>query len=342
VQARDQLGAACATADAIKIRALHQLARSVDTSSSPGGVLFAMNHLPWPSVVVQFDTMSLAPGQRTHLRSSDDGMISVQWTASEYHPAVRRWRRPHGSSICAAMRLSDLRPRQRRRNAGRTAAASRIAGAMRHPGRRAGITSLRADDGRERRHAGGVVVIADDSDTAHRRRRLRSELGCPAFESADVIDDGQHVRVVRQRGAGETRRRAGRRDVAPHAGRRLRLRADWRAEADSGRADAVRARARSPPSLEASYAERLTAARSRARIGSPSKARSPASSYSLGVVNDATYCTTARRPAAHDAAPLRAVRRARSAKLPDEFARPYLDQGWQERRSGTPPRALTC
>ncbi len=342
VQARDQLGAACAAADAIKIRSLHALARSVDTSDAAGGVLLAMNHLSWQrAAVVQFDTfVSPTPGQRTtHLRSSDGEMIPVQWAASEYHPTVRRWRRltavvdlpPCGYrtfDLISDAATRDAPPRP-------TAWPDRCGvedGVL-------GITSLRADDGREMLAApAGLVVIEDNSDTwAHGVDAFRTELGRPTFESADVIEDGEYVRVVRQ--CGRWRDSLIEFDVVTwrHTPAvELRLRADWREPREI---------------LKFEVSTALEDPRTIAAVPGGVARRTPdggeepcqdwlavegslgGEAHSLGVVNDATYAydclggqlrlTLLRSApyAEHD-----------PAKLPDEFARPYLDQGWQERR----------
>ncbi|TAK59297.1 MAG: hypothetical protein EPO22_10405, partial [Dehalococcoidia bacterium] len=342
VQARDQLGAACAAADAVKIRALSQLARSVDTSASPGGVLFAMNHLPWRrNAAVQFDTfVSPTPGHRTtHLRSSEGELIPVQWTASEYHPTVRRWRRltavlelpPCGYRTFdlisdAATRDTPPQPAAMPERCGTTDGVL-------------GITSLRADDGRETLAApAGLVVIADDSDTwAHGVGAFRAELGRPAFESADGIEDGEHVRVVRQRGSWRDSHIE--LDVVTWRHTpvvELRLRADWREPRQILKFEVPAALegARTIAAVPGGVARRVPdggeepcqdwLAVEGAIAGEP---------YSVGVVNDATYAydcldgqlrVTLLRSAPyaeHD-----------PAKLPDDFARPYLDQGWQERR----------
>src|SRR5207248_9650057 len=49
---RDAVGGACAAADAASVRSIVSMARSVDTSGASGGVLFAMNHLPWARTAI--------------------------------------------------------------------------------------------------------------------------------------------------------------------------------------------------------------------------------------------------------------------------------------------------
>jgi alpha-mannosidase len=134
VQARDQIGTACAAADEVNVRALQSLARRVDTSATEGGVLFLMNHLPWARrAAVQFDTfVSPVPGQRTtHLRSSDGRLVPVQWTGAEYHPGVRRWRRLTASSASRRCALttdaSCLQPRRRSSSSRMAAIRGRMA-----------------------------------------------------------------------------------------------------------------------------------------------------------------------------------------------------------------------
>jgi alpha-mannosidase len=202
-----------------------------------------------------------------------------------------------------------------------------------------GITSMRADDGREMLASpASLVVVDDNSDTwAHGVDAFRSEIGRPSFESADVIEDGEHVRVVRQRGSWrdsyiELEAVTWRHTPVVE----LRLRADWREPRQILKFElpAALEDARTIAAVPGGVARRV-----------PDGGEEPCQdwlaiegtiagdAYSIGVVNDATYAydclggqlrmTLLRSApyAEHD-----------PAKLPDDFARPYLDQGWQERR----------
>jgi alpha-mannosidase len=343
VQARDQLGAACDTADAITVRSLQALARSVDTSAASGGVLVLMNHLPWQRpAIVHFDTfVSPTPGERTtHFRASDGELIPVQWTASEYHPTVRGWRRLTAVVDLPACgyRVFDLvsDPATRAAPPQPVTWSDRCTVEDGH----LGLTSLRAEDGRELLAApAGLVVVEDNSDTwAHGVDAFRTELGRPTFEGAEVIEDGEYVRVVRQRGCW----RSSYIDLDIVTWRHkptveLRLRANW-------------LEPRQILKLEVPTA--LQEARSFAQVPGGVARRTPDGgeepcqdwlavegeiagvTHALGVLNDSTYSYDCLNG-------LVRVTWLRSApyaehdptKLPDDFAGPYLDQGWQERRA---------
>ena len=342
VQSRDQVGAACDAADAVAVRSLQALARGVDTSAASGPVLFAMNHLPWRRpAVVQLDTfVSPAPGQRTtHLRASDNTLIPVQWTGSEYHPAVRRWRRLTAVVELppCGYRVFDLVSDP----ATRDAPPRQADWPERHGVREGhlGITSLRTEDGTEMLAApAGLVVVQDNSDTwAHGVDAFRTELGRPGFESAEVIEDGDYVRVARQRG----RWRGSHIELDIVTWRHtpaveLRLRTNWLEPRQI---------------LKFEIPTALQDARTFARVPGGVARRTPDGGeepcqdwlavegtlagdvHALGVVNDSTYSYDCMDAVLH----ITCLRSAPYAehdpeKLPAAFSGPYLDHGWQERR----------
>jgi len=334
---RDTGGAVCETADRAAIRSLHSIARSVDTSGSPGGVLFVMNHLPWKrTAVVQFDTF-VSPhggGPITHLKARDGASAPIQWTASEFSPLVPQWKRltaavelpPCGYRVFHLARGDAPEP------GGDKAAACRV------EDHHLGVASLLVEDGAELLSAPlGVVVVEDTSDTwAHGVDSFRKVVGRPTVESTRVLEDGPVVRVVRQKGC--WRNSLIMLDVVTwrHMDAvELRLQVNWQEprqilkfEVPTALQD-VRTFTRTPGSVT-----------ERAPNGGEEpcqdwlavEGRIDGKTYALGVVNDSTYgydcldgllrltCIRSAPYAEHD--PL---------KRPADFEGPYLDQGWQER-----------
>jgi len=335
--ARDSLGAVCEAADSVAIRSLHSLARSVDTSAAPGGVLFLMNHLPWKRpAVVQFDTAVSPHGAPiTHLEAEDGRIEPVQWTASEFGPLVGAWQRltalvelpPCGYRVyhLAGGDVTDQRGH-------RPAICAVQDGHL-------GIASLPADDGAELLAAPiGLVVMGDTSDTwAHGVDSFRKVIGRPAFESARVVEDGPVVRVVRQKG--RWRNSLIILDVVTWRGLRaveLRLAVNWqeprqvlKLEVPTALHD-VRTFVRTPGGVT----ERTAGGGEEpCQDWLAVEGKLAGKTYAIGVVNDSTYgydcldgllrltCLRSAPFAEHD--PIR---------TPSDYDGPYLDQGWQERR----------
>jgi alpha-mannosidase len=85
---RDAFGAACAEADELAVKAAFRMARKVDTTGEPGGVLFAWNPLPWPRrLLLQTDAFSDPHGRApiTHLQTRAGHILPIQWMTPEAH-----------------------------------------------------------------------------------------------------------------------------------------------------------------------------------------------------------------------------------------------------------------
>lgn len=335
--ARDSLGAVCEAADSVAIRSLHSLARSVDTSGAPGGVLFLMNHLPWKrTAVVQFDTAVSPHGAPiTHLKAQDGRIEPVQWTASEFGPLVGAWQRLTALVELppCGYRVYHLAGGDVKDHGGYGPAACGVEDS------RLGIASLTAEDGTELLSAPlGLVVIEDTSDTwAHGVDSFRKVIGQPTFESARVVEDGPVVRVVRQ--TGRWRNSLIILDVVTWRRVRaveLRLAANWqeprqvlKLEVPSALHD-VRTFVRTPGGVTERMAD---GGEEPGQDWLAVEGRLGGKTYAIGVVNDSTYgydcldgllrltCLRSAPFAEHD-----------PIKTPADHDGPYLDQGWQERR----------
>jgi alpha-mannosidase len=193
-QARDQLGSACATAQAVKIEALESIARRVDTSQAVAGVVFAFNPLPWRRTAY----LEYIPGGNarsiTHLKAHDGTKVPIQLRHAE--SMSRGFQRlaawvdlpPFGYRVLSEE--DDTPP---------AAPAYESFSTLNENG--FGLSSLKAPGGAELLAAPlGLVVIEDTSDTwAHRIDSFRKEIGRPTFVSSTVVDDGPVLRVSRQR-----------------------------------------------------------------------------------------------------------------------------------------------
>jgi alpha-mannosidase len=336
--ARDSLGAVCEAADSVAVRSLHSLARGVDTSGSPGGVLFMMNHLPWKrTAVVQFDTFVSPNGDEpiTHLRARDGASVPVQWTASEFSPLVWQWKR-----LTAAVELPPCGYRVFHLAGGDAPdPGGDKAPACHVEDNHLGVASLLAEDRTELLSAPlGLVVVEDAGDTwAHGVDAFRKVVGRPAVEATQVLEDGPVVRVVRQKG-----RWRGSLIVLDVVTWRhtdaveLRLHVNWQEPRQILKLEV-------PTALQnvRTFTRTLGSVTERAPDGGEEpgqdwlavEGRIDGKTYALGVVNDSTYgydcldgllrltCVRSAPYAEHD-----------PVKRPADYEGPYLDQGWQERR----------
>ncbi len=339
--ARDEIGAARATADDIAVHAMHRLARSVDTSNATSSVLFAMNPLPWSrTTVVELDTfVTPSPDETiTHLRTPDGSTIPIQWTAPEWHPDVERWRRltvavdlpACGYRVFDVVTQSTPSPRTE---------------PPPWPDRfilsddTLGLTSLRTPDGTEMlAEPLTLLAITDESDTwGHETDAFRDVLGHPTLESTRVVEDGPIVRTVRQRG----RWRDSMIELDIITWRHtdaveLRLRADWRERRQILKLAIPTALrdVRTIASAPGGIAERIPDGGEEATLDWLAlEGAIDGAKMTVGVVNDATYaydcvdgelrltCLRSTPYAEH-----------RPWRMPDDFAGPWLDHGWQERR----------
>jgi alpha-mannosidase len=206
-ESRDQLGAACDTAQTNRVEALESLARRVDLRTVKEGAAFVFNPLPWPrKALVEYHTEKIPGGNPwravpegvvpvTHMETQDGGKVSIQWRPSDsmtqVYPRVsalvelpafgyKVLELVHGTPPVASTPFTD-------------------AFAVNDSG--FGLSSLKTDDGKELLSAPlGLVVIADASDTwGHGVAKFRQEVGRPQLVSSQQIEDGPVTRVTRQR-----------------------------------------------------------------------------------------------------------------------------------------------
>ena len=196
--ARDSLGSACETADRVTVGSVHALARRVDTSDAPSGVLFLANPLPWRrNALVRID-MFTAPDREnevTHLETREGERIPIQWATPEAVVGPE-WRK-----LAATV---ELPPSGYRAFHLATGAAPETPewkadvevneGAM-------GVASLKTPDGTELlTRPVGLVVIEDKSDSwGHGVDEYRKEIGRPKLSSSRVVEDGPVLHAVRQK-----------------------------------------------------------------------------------------------------------------------------------------------
>ena len=336
--ARDSLGAVCDTADTVAIRSLQTLARCVDTSGAPAGVLFAMNRLAWRrAATLQFDTFVSPQGQPiTHLRAEDGTVEPIQWTAAEVGPLVPIWKR-----LTAVVELPACGYQVYRLATGDVEAdpGGGAPAVCRVEEDHLGIASLPAGDGTELLSAPlGLVVVEDTSDTwAHGIDSFRTVLGRPEVESTQVLEDGPVVRVVRQKG--RWRNSLITLDVVTWRRTNaveLRLAANWqesrqilKLEVPTALGDA-RTFSRTPGAVTKRKAD---GCEEPCQDWVAVEGELDSQTYTLGVVNDSTYsydclngqlrvtCIRSAPYAEHD-----------PFNVPSDYEGPYLDQGWQERR----------
>jgi alpha-mannosidase len=203
-EARDQMGAACETAEANMVEALESLARRVDMSAVKEGAVFLFNPLPWPrKALVEYHTdrdPSVPPwgpptqNPITHLLTADKQKVPMQFrpadSMTQFWPRLSAW---VDLPACGykVLELAHGTPPD-------TPPYDNFF-AVNDSG--FGISSLKAADGKELLSAPvSLVVISDPSDTwAHGIAKFRQEAGRPAFVSAQQIEDGPVTRVTRQR-----------------------------------------------------------------------------------------------------------------------------------------------
>lgn len=192
-QSRDQLGAACATADAVKIGALESMARRVDTTKAVAGVVFAFNPLPWPRKAYLQYIPGAGVKSITCLKAPDGSRIPVQLRSSE-------GMMDHSQRLAAWVDLPPFGYRVLSEEVDTPPPAPEYHPSFSINENSFGLSSLRAPDGAELLSAPlGLVVIEDTSDTwAHGIDSFRKEIGRPTFVSSSVVEDGPVMRITRQ------------------------------------------------------------------------------------------------------------------------------------------------
>ena len=200
VQARDALGAACDTGDSVALRALHTLARRVDTSGAPEGVLFAANILPWErTAIIQCAAIISQHGDTpiTHLCDAQGRALPLQWLPRGIFDTEPNGFLGHLIAT-APLPAGGYRTFHLAHGAAPDVPSweSFITVAPDVPG----ISSVRANNGAELLAAPlSLVVIDDTSDTwGHDIRSYQTELGRPTLTDTTLLADGPVCRVVRQ------------------------------------------------------------------------------------------------------------------------------------------------
>ncbi|HJU54739.1 MAG TPA: glycoside hydrolase family 38 C-terminal domain-containing protein [Pyrinomonadaceae bacterium] len=203
---RDQMGAACDTAQTNMVTALEALARRVDTRAVKEGSVFAFNPLPWPrKALLEFHT-ERNPGLNpwvpvpagtipiTHLETKDGQKVPLQLrpadSMTQIWPRLSAW---VDLPACGykVLEIAHGTPPE-------TPAYNNFF-SVNEEG--FGVSSLKSADGRELLNGPvGLVVIADASDTwAHGVDKFRQVVGRPLLLSSQRIEDGPVTRVTRQR-----------------------------------------------------------------------------------------------------------------------------------------------
>jgi len=206
-EARDQMGAACDTAQTNRIEALESIARRVDLRTVKEGAAFVFNPLPWPrKCLVEYHTEKIPGGNPwravpegvvpvTHMETAEGQKVAIQWRPSDSMTQVY----PRVSALVdvpafgyKVLELVHGTP---------PIASTPFTGAFAVNDSGFGVSSLKTDDGKELLSAPlGLVVIADPSDTwGHGVAKFRQEVGRPQFVSSKEIEDGPVTRVTRQR-----------------------------------------------------------------------------------------------------------------------------------------------
>lgn len=194
--ARDGWGLASQTAMAAKMTALESMARQVDTSSAPEGVIFCFNPLPWRRKVL----LEFIPGTgrkdptTTYLVAHDGTKCALQVRPPEsmatVHKRLAAWVDLPAFGYQVYNEVSE----------GQFAPAAGYGSAVTVSETSFGISSLKAADGAEMlASAIGLVAISDTGDVwGNGVESFSKELGRPTLLRAKQVEDGPVMRVTRQ------------------------------------------------------------------------------------------------------------------------------------------------
>jgi alpha-mannosidase len=204
--ARDQMGAACDTAQTNMVESLEAIARRVDTRTVREGAVFAFNPLPWArKCLVEYHTERNPGGNPwipvpagvvpiTHLETKDGQKVPLQFRPSDsmtqVYPRISAWVDLPACGYKVFELVHGTPPETPPHHNFFTANDEGF-----------GISSLKSTDGKELLASPiGLVVIGDPSDTwGHGTTKYRAEAGRPTFVSSQQIEDGAVTRVIRQR-----------------------------------------------------------------------------------------------------------------------------------------------
>lgn len=333
----DALGGVCQTAERITVGAAQTIARRIDTTGAPEGVLVLVNSLPWArKALVQCDTY-VAPHRSspiTHLATPDGETLPLQWLPAEYYSRDGDWKK-----LTALVDLPPCGYRAFHLAHGEPPAVPTWQPKALVTEGTPGVASLPTVAGTNVLAAPlGFVVIRDTSDTwGHGVYAYREELGRPSLVSTRVIADGPVCRVVRQQLHWQASQII--MDVYSYREQNimeLRLRVNWQEKRQSLKLEIPTALTN--VQIQAKTAGGVT---QRAANGHEEpmqdwvalEGRLAGKPYALALINAGSYSYDALDGLLR-AVVTRAVPFAEHDphKLPDDTDAPFLDQGWQERR----------
>ncbi len=181
---RDELGAARHAARTATVESVHAMARRIDTTGAPEGVLFVANPLPWDrSAIVTVDTFVAPHGQEiTHLADTAGMTTPIQWSSGEagFGPNHVGWKK-----LVACVPIAASGTKWFHLAHGQTPHGDdrRVGPSLTDVARRVSL-----------------VVVDDRADTwGHRVDRWDVETGRPSCAGEEVLDDGPLFRRTRRR-----------------------------------------------------------------------------------------------------------------------------------------------
>lgn len=212
---RSRFGSILTTANDASLKAVHRLARSVDTRNEKGTVLFVANPLPWARIaIVTLDTFRTPHGAEEirHLEAADGKKFPLQWTRPEAN--LGPWGLPWGK-MTAAVPLPPAGYRVFRvvtrpvtepfvnPFAGRPTSEQFVKTTTEESCVKLSPTPSLASLKVGRRECLcapiGFVVIRDTSGAwGHGIAAYRDEIGRPKSLGLEVLEDGPIVRITRE------------------------------------------------------------------------------------------------------------------------------------------------
>ena len=197
----NQFGHADFIAESFTERNLHTVARAVDTSWAPKGVLTLFNPLPWKrAATVSFDTFVAPTGEDTitHLRDFEGKKVPIQWTPAEigFGPMQMEWQ-----CLNASVELPPFGYRSFALAEGRAPSpVDRPLDSIKVNRRRAGLSALKTKAGLNLlRQSIHLKVFRDTGDTwGHRLDAYDEELGEPTLKKTTLLYQGPLKATFRQ------------------------------------------------------------------------------------------------------------------------------------------------
>ncbi len=197
----NQFGHSDFIAESFTERNLHTVARAIDTSWAPKGVLTLFNPLPWKrTATLSFDTFVAPTGEDTitHLQDSEGKKVPIQWTPAEigFGPMQMEWRCLNASVELPAFGYRSFSLAEGRAPALRELPADTIKVNRRRPGLSAFQTKVGINLLRQSLH---LKVFRDTGDTwGHRLDGYDEEIGEPRLENTTLLYRGPLKATFRQ------------------------------------------------------------------------------------------------------------------------------------------------